>query len=976
MKKYYSCYPICPNCLNPASNDIYLIEDNEKNVFICNSCNSKFRNVINYDQENDLITQFPLFSEIKLNIIEFSYIGWILSDDFEGKFFITWPWDNVRFFPILLSEYFQKFGVNKVVVFIDFDCLNSSLISDLDYSLSLDSLFYFDENYLLKPKNYSFNNKDIFFKKNYGYCRISVNSMDVENIYEFNKIVVSNFSIKNMSPISFKLEDYNGFEFPCGVIDNEKTCFRNFLDKFKSFFGENSIKSIDYGNKIDHIKGNGIFELKFFERNEFDKKLKINDLIQNSTHDVFYNKFNLLSPLYNINYDFIYSMNDLNKFFESDSRNLLFINEDILSKQIVEFVKTFNPNLVLSNIDGLFGYDRFKSGHPIWKLFNLDCDMLFFSTDLNRRSTYNPLDSGRFIKEKGLVYHSWDHPEILMKLFEKDKKDSSLFSSSFYNIHGENDALKIKFKVCEELEDIDECFTIFKETLNNDGVNKFIKTLIKTPIYIEGHYKSRHRNLSWQYLLSIVFNLDIEKWKFLNDSFKKVYGWKSAPKNPLFDTILELITDNNWDGNEFAIIVSPHDRKRFKRLLDETVGENNILVTSWKDLNKNIENSSVKYAISTEFPILDYNLFDSPLKEAIIIASPMTINTFNKYHTNRLTQKHIKPLYLLKENEKAPNLLKELLNEFKVEDIEEFNIEINKDVENTSKDNVVSYRNFNKAKKGDEVILVSNSEGKNMILPFDRSISILAERIDTIKISREKNNWSNLLNTNIIINNPLNITFFKFLLDNDDDFEIKYDKYQWKTFADLISSMFEWIDLLHSIVQKEGYLSQKSLDDVKKDIVSKIKKEAGVNVKTDYYIKKSWLSEPIDKLKISDDETILIYDAERISDSKNVFKIYQWALKEYNELSIPPIEAYKSHAAAIKFQNLRREFFHNDIERIPDNLKKLNDEFQLFIKDEFDESDLFKVISIKIGYIKQDVKLFTVLEGYSDYFVEKNLKYN
>lgn len=968
MKKYYSCYPICPNCLNPVSTDKYLVKFNDKSVFKCTSCNNKFRNLVNISCNGNIVLQFPLFTEININIIESAYIDWILNSDFSGKYLITWPWDTVKFIPILLSEYFQKFNEDKVIIFFNKKFFNSSKIIDLDYRFSLNSLFYFNEEISFKSDFKSLSISDIFLKINQGYCKIFVDSLDINNIYKFNKIIISNFSSKNLSPISFNLGDYNEMEFNCGFVDDEKNCFKKFLDKFNFFFGETSVKSIDYGNEIKHVNDNGIFELKFFSRNEFDKTLKISDMVQNTFFKIYNNKFKLTSSFFNIPVDFIYNEDDLKSFNDLNSKSMLFIDEELFSKSILDLITEFDPNLIIADIDGLFGYNRFASGHPIWKLFNVNCNMLFFSTDLNRRNTYDLYGKGRYIHEKGLVYHTWDHPEIYNKLFIRDKKYFSLFSSNFNNIHGETNPLNIKFNECDELEDIDECFKIFKELLNNGEVNRFIKNLIKTPIYIEGNFKAPHRKLSWQYLLSIIYNLDRDKWIFLKNSFEKVYGWNNVPKNPLLDNILVLLDNNGWNENELAIIVNHHDINRFKKLLEEKIGENNILITKWKDLNENIKNSSIKYAIATEFPILDYNLYSSPLNEVIIVASPMTVKTFKMYYNNRLTQKNIKPLYILKNYEKGPQLLKELFSEIDVNDIEEFNITVNKNVDSHISKRESENKNFNKIKKGTSVILVSNKENKYMILPFDKTISVLTDKIDILEISKG-DDCSLLLNTNIIINNPLKKTFLKFVLENDDNYKINEKQYMWLTFKDLVKSMFEWVNMLHNIVEKEYALSQKTRNDVKKDIVSEIK-EYGVNVKTDYYIKKSWLSEPIGEFQISNDEIILFFDVERTSDPENTVKIYQWVLKEFEEFSVPSIEAYKSHAAAKKFQNLRKHFFHNDVQNIPKNLRQLNNKFQSFIKDEFEDSDLFKVDTIKFGKIKKDVKPYVIMDSFHDFFEE------
>ena len=74
------------------------------------------------------------------------------------------------------------------------------------------------------------------------------------------------------------------------------------------------------------------------------------------------------------------------------------------------------------------------------------------------------------------------------------------------------------------------------------------------------------------------------------DVFNKSYNFRSDLKNPIMDKIIELIKNN--PGNNFIVVVPnlKKDIKGVKEILFEEFGENDILVTSWTNLNEDVDN--------------------------------------------------------------------------------------------------------------------------------------------------------------------------------------------------------------------------------------------------------------------------------------------------------------------------------------------------------------------------------------------------
>jgi hypothetical protein len=56
------------------------------------------------EQAEKYLSDLPLVWKIKPNQIEDEYIRWVRRTS-RGKFLITWPWEEVKFIPLLVSEY-------------------------------------------------------------------------------------------------------------------------------------------------------------------------------------------------------------------------------------------------------------------------------------------------------------------------------------------------------------------------------------------------------------------------------------------------------------------------------------------------------------------------------------------------------------------------------------------------------------------------------------------------------------------------------------------------------------------------------------------------------------------------------------------------------------------------------------------------------------------------------------------------------
>lgn len=965
MKNYYTHYPLCPNCLEPAKSDKLLIKDEIfENMFFCPNCGNHFKNIINFDSK----ISFPLFKDIKLNIIEKSYIDWIMEGDCDGKYFITWPWDAVKFIPILVTEYFSRNNEEKIVIFYNED----NKIDELNFPEVLDYIFCMDES--ISSKNeILISNEDVFVDNLQGYCEIFINLLDEDSVENFNRIK------SNLTEISFITDDlsyYNQVRIPCGFVNETEDCFKRFINNFKEVFGVDSIKNITGLNDEFEYNEKGLFELNFIKEYALNDNLKINKNFSNATGICFENRYNLLSCFSNVNYQIINSNDDLDKIDFNNS--IFFVNQNLLSEKLVEHTSYINPKWILFNsIDQALAksrYDKFMRKN-LFSILGSDFNTLLFSTELSRRSGYQIGKKG-FIKNMGITPHTWDYKELLDELYNNYENNVTLFSSNLNNIHG-NYSLKMTFCECDELKIMDECLNIFDDVFrgNKDVIN-FIRDLIKTPLYIKGDYeKLFRRTINLEYLLAIVFNHDETKWKYLIDSLENVYGWESdINKNPLLDEIINLINQRELKYEEVAIVVHHWDINEVKNVLLEKMPNNEIIVTKWNKLNEDIVNTSIKQVIATEFPTWAYNLYNSPLEEIIFVGSPKTIETYKFFKTNRFTEEGTKPLYILSEKENAPNLLKELLNniEVPVDDIEDFNEEVNKIIIKTTSNskNNYSYQQ-NIIKKGSSAILVTNKNKEAMVLPYKTIYIHDEDGINGISMYNGKG-YEKLINTDILINeqemyDSFGRLFFKFIIENGNDLIISDGKYEWKGFKELIENMFEWCDILHKIVNMESLDDKKSRINTKKKLEG-ILKSLGVKAQSNNYIRNFWLDDPI-PLNTSEGE-LLIYEIEHPRNPEDVFKIYEWISDNYDEFGVSGLDAPRVFSAGKTIQKIRPKFFKNKFNET-DPLRKLCDEFQEFIKDKINTSNLFNVISAELVNIVEDVEPYKILDKYDNFYEKK-----
>ena len=771
-----------------------------------------------------------------------------------------------------------------------FDVVDNSHLKHLDINeniLKCDSCgCYFRKNILINNSNGNFlfpQFSDVKLNKiEKSYVNWIMNDFDGKYIItwpwksvKFIPILLSQFLFKNpgskivvfTNPIYFKSDEFSDSSLP------------NILNSLYSINNpkDNNTTIID----VDDV---------FIKSNLNNTNLNKNFV--DSIGLCFNNKFELIPCFFDIDYCFINSVEDINK--DMVDNQLFFIDESILSSHIIDFIDLISPDLIIAtDIDALYGKNRFGKGNKIYDLFKMDSDLLLFSVDLNQRNTHNIGQENYFLKNWNIIPHTWDYSIVLNKIKDLGVDEHSFCSSCFSDIQRITPIFDIEFIECEVLSDIESTFEKFNEIFPHDKkIMDSLKDLMKTPLYIKGahkDYRVLNRNVTFEYLFNLIYNIDLDKWESLMSIFDEVYDFHGIGKNPIAESLVELIKNKNIQYDELVVIVHKYDIKGTELILEDYLGENNILVSSWTDLDDDIKDTSITYAISTIFPQPKYNAFLSQIEKLDIICSPNNHKRFEVYRKNRFTANGLKPVYLLSEDEKAPELLKNCLKDVEVP--QEYYDELNKihELDFIYNSNSLMFKRFNysKLRKNDNAILITNSYGQSMFLKFNTIIYILDEDGKPDDFEIKYKNYNDLINKTIMINeggyHSIGHIFFKFVIENGNDIPLNEDKFKWSGFKDLIENVFEWVEILNDIVNNEFKKSSKDLDLIKLDLAKELS-GLGLTAEREKYIMDVWLDEP--QYLETTEGVVNIYEAERPHGKEDIPKIYEWISGTYSQFAL------------------------------------------------------------------------------------------
>lgn len=978
-RNYYHCYPTCPCCFAPNKAGSYLsIDQNELLRCTCNSVFherfdlSEFEDTIKIvdkkgEYENNL--KIPLLWEVNLNPLEEEYINWLKNCN-SGNYLITWPWNNVKFIPIVISEYIIDNPDKKVMVIGNINhqnIFNENSVNYPDINLAFNSLLYLDKfenkisDFNLRTEKNHFKESTVFKLVKKFQCKV--------------KFIGNNDFDRNLDR-----EEYDASEFKNSIIkcknDTKKWINEQYeYNVIKQVRWKKKGKEWSYEDK-KNLNDKGFVSISIEEIEEYPTLRYSNT----SLWDILVNIDHLNRVEKQLSSKTILSNTNLN--LVKEDYNIFFVSDSIYPEYIFNLLKKIDPDLVIfQNIDNLIFHGR-KECYEFFKTNQKTS--LMFSTDPNKRDLLGINFIDGFTERNGVTVHTWDSSVIMNELFKVHKFKNDKFnplSSIIKELPDYGEKPHVDYINVKSLDMLTEISSkILNVFSRSPQIKEYLDDLEKTPLIINGNplekevFKRSNFNLNT--IAGSLRKTDMEIYKEMINFFIEIYSVdREEQKNPIMEEISNLI--NNLDPNvtKIFLIVHPFDVKGTEKIL-ESKEFNELTVCSWNDLDMKSAGLTGFFVISTVQPYRKYSLYSSKAKKFFFVGSKRNLNDIEKNVNYRLMEENIRPTHFLSEEENAPELLKKILEEIpNKEEIlnvrskilleEKINIENNYDNPNSNEKAELHHR-FIKA--GEDVALAIDHDEKCMIIPFNRYLTFKTlnrEGIEDLKVT--KLNIDDFKNKEIIINERGIYTssksiFTRFMVNLNDNIEIKNTGLQWPNFKDLITDSTEWIRTLQHAVTICSKKNNISNDEAEKKIASYLA-TLDLNAKNKDYIK-NWWSDP--RFVSTIYGMIPIYEIEHPKGFYDLIKIYDGLNAIFPEMELSMENAKRSYIASKTLQNIRKSFLKDDKKYL-----NLEHQFQLLrkeIRQILHDSPRFEIKSVfKVKITKDTVPFKVMLKSEIDY---------
>lgn len=970
MKNYLHFYPTCPCCHEPHINGTRLVKL-DSNLRKCSSCHAIFHQFVDITPYNKLCTylrdnienedflrKLPLLWDISTNIIENSYIEW-LNDLPQGKYIITWPWKNVKFIPVLLSEFLFEYPEKRAVVIGNAGngeykgYYEHPKVNELFSSLIYIKNPILDLKTDLKREMNKFDRKDVLIKDSRTYYVIR----------------------KKGSDDSRREREENIFD------GSPEKCMRTIFKELEEAYGKNCVrkyKRFPSNRKPKIINPEGIFDVTIGKREEWTGRLNYN---RHVFWKALFNSNNIRKIDFLINNQVINSEKELNN--EIIPNGIIFISESINSDTIFEKLASINPDLIIiENFDEYIKDQIYRgtNSRSIFKfLSKTESTVMMFSTNPDVRHLFNVNSSDSILDKYNINIHTWDSGSIMEKI--KDNfpyRSHNAFSSTVDELPDYGKKPVIEYQNIENLDKID---TLFENLKIEKIYHIYIKELKKSPLQIKGDYNSpeifrrmiKGSLIHYNKLISSILRNDKEAAMKIIDAFDDLYRIKTIQRNPVLEKILKIITELiSEEKNVISVIVHGMDVKGTGKLLIENGLKDHIThkidVLSWKKLGLreiDIENDEKHYVISTRQPSFDYQLyFSKKVDKFIFLGSERDIERTRLIIENRLTEENSRPL--LMPGSDSPELLKNIAKKIRLDKIkDELPPIVNEKIESYNfMDHVNPEGERNKKvrhmtiKKGDEAVLALDGKNNAIFIPLNKRISFKVKNKDTIEeINIKKELLTNINNKEIILDRQGVYTSFKhiftkFMFERAKKIEIKMGIYAWDNFEDLFKDSIVWISVLRQTMKKMMKKSDLSETEAEEQLARYLV-GLDLNAKNKDYVKK-WWSEP--EIVITERGSIPIYDIEHPRSIYDLIKIYNGIKSDlFEDMDLKPDDAERTFIAARTIQNMRRRFFKNEINKIPSQYRVFYEDIKNDIRNIIQKSDFFKVKSAIIVRIGKDI---------------------
>jgi len=1005
MRIYYHLYPTCPNCHEPHVNGSPLERIDNENLK-CSSCGAHFRSridlfssdrfvntvdaVINNEGERaeDYLSDLPLVWGIGANRIEGEYIRWMDKID-RGKFLITWPWKTVRFIPLLVSEYLLNNPTKKVVVVGDIYSNSSS-----ETEIAVPGIKEVFDN-LIYLEGLERNDIDESIKKETG-------RFDRRFVLQKRKVIHT---------VIHRIGTHDRGEEVCD--QNFTKCKNRLIKEIKEDYGEESIRNIDERKMkgesiIKHVKTrnpDGLIDIKLKEREQWTGELR-------------YKKEWLWNVLLNPE-----KIRRLNRMIsatvlkepeegglDGSDKRLFFVSSEMSPNTIFNLVKKTTPDLVVIPNTDDFMKDVIYGGEKSMALFSFlkDCEnslVLMFSTDPDVRHLYGINRTEKYAGEHNVTPHTWDSEILIERIRDEwgnhESKYSNPASSRWEDLSEGGRIPEVEYIEIKTLDDLDVFLDRVSSTLADEDVKrdirKYIYDLKRSPLFVRGDYDKRVdvfrrrgnflETVTYDYMMSLIHEGmgDEEEFRSMKELIDKIYNIESADTiNPLMKEITGKVGDLLKENDNFiTVVVHGYDVKGTEKLLRErgldVYMPQRLSVCSWGNLSQrelDIADNAEHYVISTLPPSLAYSIYSGHVKRFVFIGSENNIKKIETIVKNRLTEAISRPIYLLSENDPAPELLKTVLKTV--------GIPSNEVLQNISNEIIVEFEDLGHfigtphfrgegshpcINSGEHAILVVGINGKGMFIPSGASLFIkddhmLAE-ISLDNISSDRDLRTLLENKEIQVDRhgiyiSFKSIFIKNMMAHGKKVIFRKGPYEWNGFHSLFNDAIGWILILEKAVRGYSYKKEITSEEAEMKFAEYIS-SLNLTAKNPDYIKGWW----------SNYETITteygvypLYDVEHPRSRDDARKLYNGINDILPEMMLDPANAEKSYIASIIIQNFRRSLLKGDIRDINPSLHQLYTQLEKEIKSIVETSPVFKVNLAYNVEIVKEVEPFRVMDDY------------
>ena len=900
MTRYFHFCLTCPRCHAPFSREMdselnhLHIRDNG-NIF-CEACSTEFHPFIDFskaypvvnesitDKENQNVifdpSHVPLCWEVILNFFESEYLKWALEKP-SGIFLITWPWKQIRFLPILITEYFRQNQDARVVIIGDFPNHNDAdFIIDYRMPDLFNKLLLFEDLErcpeplkkevldIKKERSLLFDQKNVVNERSrrWGTGQIIERTWEDSLTKCINRLKseVSYYCPGELRTITRRRKD--GTESPG--------------------YNQNDIAS----GRVD--PENGKWDVVLTERVQWPEKPMYNiawlcEVIANLRNVI--RASDIVNSIIRV---------DTDKPMQNLSSKLFLIDKHLEPQRLFSLVREIAPTMVIAE-DADFLIRDFRSPHSLNPALSEYLQsavetVLLFSTNYEWRQFYDLEGDQGIFSGIPITIHSLDSPHIINQF--SARRDQSRYPNPLSSMMDEVDddqGVKIEYFECEALTAIADEMRSLTDALQGEFGKDFrfyLRRALQSPLNIIGDYSDyrylKYRKYPGNYTLTYdgiegeLFDI-AETGRISNDiaeTFRTVFHTTYLPggesQNPLRNLILRKVKEvlERDSASHVVVIVYYWDVKGMRRFIDDAEilsdpEKARVDVSSWRDLHDRIlaikqsapgmfkEKSGKIFVISSQFPALYHNLSDKTVKEYLFIGDKDGISRVKEIIRFRLQERFAFPVVQPQPDWDLPDFLRVALDAVKarippVSRIEELYQDIDDEVFQSSvfrahdqeivrDSDDISNQKGAIIEKGEEVFVCLDYNDRAVFVQKNKSVLLrkqdffedytLDEKFTDSKIEKDLRDEHLILNKSGLYLSLKGI-FFRFMMRNAKNKPFEKWPYKWESFEELYYDSIHWVRLIETALETYSRRNPEDARNAGERIVTKII-DAGVTAR-------------------------------------------------------------------------------------------------------------------------------------------------